>query len=39
MKESVMIELFGEAISKAEKMRVDDEEFHRQSEVVEIKEK
>ena len=39
MKESVIKELFGEAISYAEKMRVEDEEYYRQLEVAEIKEK
>lgn len=39
MKESVIKELFGEAISYAEKMRVEDEEYYSQLEVVEIKEK
>ena len=37
MKESVIKELFGEAISYAEKMRVDDEEYYRQLEVAEIR--
>ena len=31
--------MFGEAISYAEKMRVEDEEYYRQLEVAEIKEK
>ena len=39
MKKSVIKELFGEAISYAEKMRVEDEEYYRQLEVAEIKEK
>ena len=39
MKKSVIKELFGEAISYAEKMRVEDEEYYRQLEVAEIKKK
>ena len=39
MKKSVIKELIGEAISYAEKMRVEDEEYYSQLEVAEIKEK